>query len=73
MGTGFLIRRWLQAFAIASLAIGASHLLRDRGLDFAVREGLLWGAIGASTYVAVLVYKWRHRCKLPVDAAPRSG
>ena len=73
MGTGFLVRRWLLAFAIASVAIGASHWLRDRGVTFAVREGLLWGAIGASTYVAVLVYKWRRRCKLPVAGAPGSG
>ena len=67
MGTGFLIRRWLAAFAIASLVLGASHLLRDRGLDHAVREGLLWGAISASVYTAALVYRWRRRCKVPAE------
>jgi hypothetical protein len=73
MGIGFFVRRWLLAFAVAGAAIGASHLLRQRGLDFAVREAVVWGAITASTYVAVLVHKWRRRCRLPADMGQQEG
>ena len=55
----FWIRRWCLAFVVAGLVIAASHWLRQRGLDYAVREGLLWGAITASVFVAARLWQSR--------------
>ena len=62
MGIGYWIRRFVVVFAIAFAVIAASHLLRDRGLEHALREGLLWATLTAAVFTGTAFHRWR-RCR----------
>jgi hypothetical protein len=47
MGTLFWIRRFFVALVIAFAVIAASHLLRGRGVEYAVTQGSIWSVISA--------------------------
>ena len=52
--------RWLlAAFAIAAPVIFLAHVLRDRPLNYAVSEALVWGGISAWIYVVGRIYNVR--------------
>jgi hypothetical protein len=59
MGTSFWVRRVLFSFLVATLFIAAARLLRGHPLDYAIKEGLLWGAFSSLVYTLVLAYKLR--------------
>ena len=50
MGTAFWIRRFFVALAIAFTVIAASHLVRGRGVDYAVAQAAIWSAISALVF-----------------------
>lgn len=60
MGTWFFIRRFLAAFAIATVVIGLAQYLKGHSVDYALREALVWGVISSLVYTSVLAYKLRH-------------
>ena len=68
------IRWYLAVVAIAFPVLAAAHLLRDRPLDYALREAALWSAITAAVYVASRLYNARRgqHCALCVEAPPAS-
>jgi hypothetical protein len=47
MGTAFWIRRFFAVLAIAFAVIAASHLVRGRGIDYAVTQAGTWSVISA--------------------------
>ena len=61
MASTLFVRRFLQAFAIASVAIGLAQWLKGHPVDHCIREALAWGLVTAVVYTAVLAYKLRHR------------
>jgi hypothetical protein len=50
MGTAFWIRRFFLALAIAFAVIAASHLVRGRGIEYAVTQGAIWSVISATIF-----------------------
>lgn len=70
MSQGLLLRRFLQAFAIAAATIGLAQFLKGHALDYCVREALAWGLATAVVYTAVLAWKLRNpRCRVPDNGA----
>ena len=64
--------RWLlSAFAIAFPVIVLSHVLRDRPLNHALSEGLVWGGISAWIYVLGRINNVRRgrQCALCVETS----
>lgn len=76
MGTVFWIRRFLVVLAGAFLLIAAAHLLRGRGMDYALTEAGLWAAICAGVFTGARWYQSRRGqpcavCKDTPDFHPR--
>jgi hypothetical protein len=62
MPTGLLVRRFLLAFAIATVAIGLAQWLKGHAIDYCIREALAWGLVTAVVYTSVLAWKLRRAC-----------
>ena len=73
MDTWFYVRRYLAAFAIAAVVIGVAQYLKGHAVDYAIREGLTWGAISSLVYTSVLAYKLRHLRAAAKDSGPGSN
>jgi len=56
----FYVRRFVLAFAVSATVISIAQLLKGNPLNLVVPDGLLWGAITAAIYTAVLGYKLRN-------------
>lgn len=69
MGPAFWIRRFLLVFALAFTLIALSHLLRARGLDYALSQALIWGLISATVFTGTRLYRSRRgqHCALCKD------
>jgi hypothetical protein len=60
LGTAFWIRRFLAVFALAFAIITASQfLLRDRAIEDAALQGLVWAGIAACIFTATRLYRSR--------------
>ena len=59
MGTAFWIRRFVTVFVGAFGLIAASHLVRGRGLEYALVEAGLWAPITACVFTAARLYQSR--------------
>jgi hypothetical protein len=59
MGTSFWVRRLVFGFLVATILITGARLLRGHPLDYALKEGLLWGVFSSLIYTIVLAYKLR--------------
>ena len=70
MDTRFYVRRYLAAFVIATVVIGVAQYLKGHSFDYAIREGLTWGAISSLVYTSVLAYKLRHLRAAARDSGP---
>ena len=64
----FYLRRYLLAFLVASTIISVAQFLKGHAWELSVPDGLLWGAISAGVYVAVLAYKLRNACAAALPA-----
>lgn len=67
MGTSFWIKRFLTAFAIASVLLFVVQLVKGYETIEAARFALLWSAISASlfTLVGYIRYRRNPACMLP--------
>jgi len=72
MNARFWIRQFLLALVGAFLLIGASHLIRGRGVDYAIREAALWAVLTAVVYTVVFAVNLRRRPSCPIDSS-KSG
>ena len=66
----FFFRRFLLAFAIATIVITVAQLLKGHPFGLAAPDGLLWGAISAAVYTLVLAYKLRRSSCHPLPQNP---
>lgn len=59
MGTAFWIRRFLLVFAGAFALIAASHVIRGRGIEYALTEALLWSTLTAAVFTGARIAQSR--------------
>lgn len=59
MGTAFWIRRFCQVLGGAFVVIAGSHLLRGRGLHYALSEGAVWAIVSACVFTGARLYHSR--------------
>lgn len=66
MTAAFWVKRFLLAFVVASISLGAVQYLKGSTLPSATQFGLLWGAISAAlfTLVGYIRYKRNPACML---------
>jgi dolichyl-phosphate-mannose--protein O-mannosyl transferase len=53
------LRRWATVLVTAFLVIAGSHLVRGRGLEFALLEGALWAVATTAVFAAWDSYRLR--------------
>ena len=75
MGTAFWIRRFVTVFVGAFGLIAASHLVRGRGLEYALVEAGLWAPITACVFTAARLYQSRRgqHCSVCRDTPESRG
>ncbi len=59
MGTAFWMRRFLVVLAVAFVVIAASHLVRGRGVEYAVTQGAVWSVISAVIFTVARYFQAR--------------
>jgi hypothetical protein len=71
MNVALHLRRFVQVLLGAFVIIAGSHLLRGRGLPYALGQGAFWAAITACVFTVSSVYRARkgQRCALCGDTA----
>jgi type IV secretory pathway VirB2 component (pilin) len=53
------MRRFAVVFACAAVIISGAQMLRGRPVDYAVLQGLIWGAVAATIFTVARIYQSR--------------
>lgn len=61
MGTAFWVRRYFFVWGSSLLIIAGAHLVRGRGISYAISEGALWGLITATVFVGARIWQSRRK------------
>ncbi len=59
MGPVFWIKRFFLVMSGAFVVISAAQWLKGHGLEYALTQGAIWGAISASIFVSARIYQSR--------------
>lgn len=74
MRPGFLVKRFVQVFAIAFITLTLVYILKGRHAVDAAREAALWSLISAAIFAGSAIYyrKTSKDCKLCVEDGSES-
>lgn len=59
MSLRFWIKRYFVVLALAFAVIGAAQLFKGHGLEYAVTQGALWGALTALVFIVARYFQAR--------------
>ncbi|WP_130620070.1 hypothetical protein [Dyella amyloliquefaciens] len=59
MGTAFWVKRFFVVMLGAAAIISLVQWLKGHGLEYALVQGVLWGAISATIFVSARIYQSR--------------